>query len=108
MDDRNTIPGDRLILLTTDLLDVSITVQPRSLDRFDLRGQILPLVGVDPELCSIELISDEGEKRIAESDDLGFFEFQELAPRCTYRLIVTGDGFAITMPEQIGYKGKSD
>lgn len=101
MDHRNPATNNPPRLLTSVLLDVSVQVRPRSDERFDLHGQILPLIGIDPELCSIELVSEDGEKWMAESDDLGVFEIQDLSSRMAYRLIVTGQGFEVTMPERI-------
>lgn len=101
MNNQSRPENNRRMLLTTDLLDVSVQVQPRNGECFDLHGQVLPLLGIDPQLCSVELISNEGEKRMAETDELGFFEFKELCPRNAYRLIVTGAGFEITMPERV-------
>lgn len=91
----------RQMLLAGRLLDVSIHLAPRSDDGlFDLQGKILPVIGLDPGLCSVELTVDNGKRRFAEADDTGDFTFSELSGG-HYRLTVTGPGFEITMPATI-------
>lgn len=88
----------RQMLFSSDLLDISTTLRPHAGgDHFDLLGQILPLAGVDPGVCSVELLDEDECARLAESDEDGHFAFRDL-PDGEYRLTVAGPGFEITMP----------
>lgn len=88
----------RQLLFSSDLLDISTTLRPHpGGENFDLLGQILPLAGIDPGICSIELTGPDSTPQLAESDDTGNFEFRDL-PDGEYQLIISGPGFEITMP----------
>lgn len=98
MRNRGMIADTRQLFFSSDLLDVSTTLRPHP-DRevFDLLGQILPLAGIDPGGCSIKLTGEAVLPRLTESDDTGNFEFRAL-PSGEYQLVVSGQGFEITMP----------
>lgn len=92
------IAETRQLIFSSDLLDISTTLRPHpDGENFDLLGQILPLAGIDAGACSIRLTGPDILPQLSESDDTGNFEFRNL-PNGEYQLVVSGQGFEITMP----------
>lgn len=88
---------ERQLLYSTERTEIALNVQPRPQGQLvDLTGQIFALDEVQSPFYSVQLLRDQAEVGLVNTDDLGEFVFEGL-PVGDYEMIVTGDQFDVVI-----------
>mgnify|MGYP005843615709 CR=1 FL=1 len=88
----------RQLIYSTEIAEVALNIQwsPQN-QRLNLIGQIFPLVGISPAAFSVQLLQDSVEVGITVTDDLGEFNFKDIA-RGEYKLILCWADLEVLIP----------
>lgn len=87
--------GTRQLIYHSEQCDIALDLATEN-DATDLHGTILPLLEGVPEQFSIQLLADDAEVAITRADDVGEFQFVDVADG-TYQLIVSNPLFELVM-----------
>ena len=93
----------RQLIYHADTFDLVINLLARESDNdLDLDGQVLPREGGQPELLSVQLLSDGGELALTVADDLGSFALQGIPPG-GYELVLSAETVEVSvLPVDVG------
>ncbi len=86
--------AQRQLIFSTEAADVMLNVQRDNADALTIKGQLLPLVSVQADAFTIQLISNETIVASTQPDALGTFVFDGLLPN-RYQLALETESLVI-------------
>jgi len=97
---RATTPGSqRQLAYSTDVADVTISVQPRPRDGLlDIKGEILPVESTESGAFGVQLLAGSSEVATTATNDFREFTFEAVSPG-VYEIVVSSDRVEISIPQ---------
>ena len=89
-------PESRDLLFTTDLVHVVLNVVPNG-EQFTIDGQLFPQTTTISDQFTIQLVQNDTEIALTESDDLAEFSMPSV-PAGSYEMVLCGDGVEVVIP----------